>query len=231
MTAKTTPTGNWVMRNPASAGPTARARFMLTAPSAAAARTSWRGTMSGMSACQGGMLTAAPAPSRKVKVSSSAGGMSPARDSPASTTPVTKVSSCTLMRRRRRSNESASTPAGRARSSIGSRLAVWTRRHQRGGVGIVDEQPLRADGLHPGADHAAQLGQPERPERRDAQRRPGRPGGSLGGGRAVHAWSMPGRRRTRSELPLCSARGAERRTAMVNAARRAARAGPAAPAR
>ena len=114
------------MRNPASAGPTARARFMLTAPSAAAARTSWRGTMSGMSACQGGMLTAAPAPSRKVKVSSSAGGRSPARDSPASTTPVTKVSSCTAMRRRRRSNESASTPAGRARSSIGSRLAVWT---------------------------------------------------------------------------------------------------------
>ena len=194
MTAKTIPTGNWVIKKPASAGPTARARFMLTAPSAAAARTSWRGTMSGMSACQGGMLMAAPAPSRKVKVSSSAGGMSPVRASPVSTAPMAKVTSCVPMRSRRRSNESASTPAGSARSSIGSRLAVCTSDTSVEAFGSSTKQPLRADGLHPGADHAAELGEPQRPERRDPQRRPCRtPGDSAGGRRGFHACSMPRR--------------------------------------
>ena len=41
-------------------------------------------------------------------------------------------------------------------------------------VGFVDQQPLGADRLHPRADHARQLRQPERPEGHDPERGPSR---------------------------------------------------------
>ncbi len=99
---------------------------MLTAPSAAAARTSPLGTTSGISACQGGMLIACPHPIRKVRPSRTCGEMSPSAVTTVRTPPTTRVPSCSPTRSRRRSKESASTPAGSASSSIGSRLAVCT---------------------------------------------------------------------------------------------------------
>ena len=85
-------------------------------------------------------------------------------------------------------------PASRTTSSsIGNRPAVCTRDNERGGVRFVDQQPLGADGLHPGADHAAELGEPQRPERGDPQRRPRRTLGddSAIGRRRLHPFSMP----------------------------------------
>ena len=75
---------------------------------------------------------------------------------------------------RRRSNMSANTPAGRARKNTGDMLAAWTRATRVSAAGWLDQQPLRAHRLHPGADQAAQLGQPQHPEDPDPQRRPRR---------------------------------------------------------
>ena len=52
--AKTTPAPVRAFSTPATAGPTARARFMLIAPSAEADASWLRGTSSGFTACQAG---------------------------------------------------------------------------------------------------------------------------------------------------------------------------------
>ena len=168
------PTGNWVIRKPASAGPIARARFMLTAPSAAAARTWWRGTMSGIRACQGGMLIAAPAPSRKVNVSSSAGDRSVVRVEPGEDRAEGEGGQLHPDEEPAAVERVGEHACGQRQQQHRQQARGLHEGHERGGVRFVDQQPLGADGLHPGADHAAELGEPQRPERDDPQRRPRR---------------------------------------------------------
>ena len=97
-------------------------------PPRAEAAGSWsRGTSSGMSACQAGTVRVWAQPSRKVKVSSSAGLTWPAAVRTASTPAASIAAVCTPMSSRRRSNTSANTPAGRARKNTGDMLAVCTR--------------------------------------------------------------------------------------------------------
>ena len=112
---------------PATAGPAERARLVLTAPSADAAGNSSRGTISGITACQVGRVSAWPAPSRNVKTSSSPGGIRSSAVSTVSTVPAPSSMTCTASSSRRRSKVSASVPDGSASSSTGSVVAVCTR--------------------------------------------------------------------------------------------------------
>jgi hypothetical protein len=99
-------------------------------------------------------------PMAKVKTRSRAGVMSPAKVRAASSVPVITMCTCTSRSSHRRSNESASTPAGRASSIMGVMVAAC-RRPQGRGVGEVDEKPLGADGLHPAAHGGSEHREPE----------------------------------------------------------------------
>ena len=108
---------------------------MLTAPSPDAARNWFVGRTSGISACHGGMLMACPQPSSPVSARRTAGRDLADPRQQVSTTLTASVTNWTPTSRRRRSKESASTPAGNANSSIGNRLAVCTRDTRVGAFG------------------------------------------------------------------------------------------------
>ncbi len=65
-------------------------------------------------------------------------------------------------------------PAHQPEQHIGEHVSGLHQRNQDRGVRLMDQQPLRAHRLHPGADIADQRGDPERPEQPHPQRRPGR---------------------------------------------------------
>ena len=73
---------------PASAGPMARAALTETLPSDAASGISSRGTSSGWMAWNAGDESAAPAPSRKVRINSVAGLRCPVNANTAISTPI-----------------------------------------------------------------------------------------------------------------------------------------------
>ena len=114
------------MTTPPMAGPTAREKLTLTRSSRDAARSCDRGTSSGTVDAQVGSRTAAPTPNRKVKAINRAGGICPSAVSSASTMPTTKRYAWIENSSQRRSNESASTPPGSARSMTGRVVAACT---------------------------------------------------------------------------------------------------------
>jgi hypothetical protein len=79
---------------PAIAGPTARARFMLTPLSAAACGSTERSTNSGWIACHDGPATAVPHPSRNVRPSTTAGDSTPMNVRTVSTPAAASMASC-----------------------------------------------------------------------------------------------------------------------------------------
>jgi hypothetical protein len=104
---------------PPSAGPTARARFWLTEPSAIA---SWRcsdGTSSGWSVCQVGALAALPHPNTNSSTRISVGVSAPRAASTASPAAAASITTCVTMISQRRSTRSPSAPAGIASNSTG----------------------------------------------------------------------------------------------------------------
>ena len=112
---------------PASAGPTARAPFTVTPPRAEDAPISSRGTSSGWIACHAGEVRVEVIPSRNVKPRIVHGVRSPRAAITVSTAAITALAAEPTIRSRRRSSESASTPAGSEKSIAGARLAVCTR--------------------------------------------------------------------------------------------------------
>jgi hypothetical protein len=94
--------------------------------SATAADSSRPPTSSGMVACQAGALAALPSPSRKVRVSTTAGLASPATVARHSAAAESSIQLWVVSSRRRRSSTSAAAPEGRASSTIGRLVAVWT---------------------------------------------------------------------------------------------------------
>ena len=94
--------------------------FKATAPLSSA-----RGTSSGTIACQVGPISAAPMPPTKVSAIRYCTVSAPVCES-TSSAPLTAAStSCTKIRKRRRSRMSESTPAGMASRKIGRVAAVW----------------------------------------------------------------------------------------------------------
>ncbi len=86
---------------------------------------SLRGTSSGTIDCQVGPMSAAPMPPTKVSAIRYSTVSAPVWES-TSSVPLTAAStSCTKIRKRRRSRMSESTPAGIASRKIGSVAAVW----------------------------------------------------------------------------------------------------------
>ena len=110
---------------PPSAGPTARARFMLTEPSAIACDRSAAGTSSGCSVCHVGAVHAWPAPTANRSASSVHGVTTPACASTASNSAAASIHVCAISSNRRRSTRSPIAPAGIANSSTGSDAADW----------------------------------------------------------------------------------------------------------
>src|SRR4051812_20067125 len=125
-TANTGGTPQVAMTNPAIAGPAARDTFTLTMSSRVAAANSARGTSSVIRDCQVGDSIACPAPTANVNDNSSAGGILPTAVSTASNADTTMKYPWITTSIHRRSNASASTPAGSANNIIGSVLAVCT---------------------------------------------------------------------------------------------------------
>ena len=92
---------------PPRAGPTARPRLNVRAPSAMAWGNSALGTSSGWMACHAGSVSAVPTPRKNVSVSSESGVITSARDRKASSAAVTSIHAWLTMSRRRRSTMSA----------------------------------------------------------------------------------------------------------------------------
>ena len=113
------------MSKPPIAGPTARARFMLTEPRAIACGRSAAGTSSGCSVCHVGEVHACPAPSANTSASSTSGVTSPASASTPSASAASSMNVCATSRNRLRSTRSPTAPAGTANSSTGRLAAVW----------------------------------------------------------------------------------------------------------
>ena len=122
---KTVPTLVTTISTPPIAGPTARARFWLTEPSAIACGRSAGATSSGWSVCQVGDVHACPLPSANVSASSTNGVTSPASASAPSAAAAISMNVCATSRKRRRSTRSPTAPAGTANSSTGRLDAVW----------------------------------------------------------------------------------------------------------
>jgi len=123
---KTHPAPAAATTTPPSAGPTARARFMFTAPSADACPSCSRSTNSGWMACHDGPIRAVPQPRRKVRASRGTGDSASAKASTVSTTDTANIANCAISSSARRSNRSASTPEGSASSTMGRLDAVCT---------------------------------------------------------------------------------------------------------
>ena len=111
---------------PASAGPMAREMFMLIACSAMACGRSSRVTRAGTMACQVGDITATQVPMANVTSSRLTGPAMP----PSTISPISSASSsiavCTMTSSQRRSQRSASVPAGTASRNTGKALATCT---------------------------------------------------------------------------------------------------------
>ncbi len=110
---------------PPIAGPIALLRFMLTAPSAIAWVRSSGATSSGWSVCQVGDVSVCPAPTAKIRASSTHGVTSPATASTARRRAASSMNDCAAIRRRRRSTRSPIAPAGIASRTTGRPAAVW----------------------------------------------------------------------------------------------------------
>ncbi len=111
--------------SPPAAGPMERAMLMPSEFNATALFRSLRGTSSGTIDCQVGPMSAAPMPPTKVSAIRYSTVSAPVWES-TSRVPLTAAStSCTKIRKRRRSRMSESTPAGIASRKIGSVAAVW----------------------------------------------------------------------------------------------------------
>ena len=208
--ANTAATSMLAISTPATAGPTARARFMLMPPSAEAAGSWERGTSSGIRACQAGMVRVWAQPSRNVNVSSSAGVVLPAAVRAARAPAMSSAAVCTAMMSRRRSNTSANTPAGRARKNTGDMLAVWTRATRVSAAGwstsshcaptVCIQVPIR---LPSWASHSTRKILIRSGAHADSMAPP--PHG-VGYRRAVSSWSTSWRRRWPSRSPPGPAR-------------------------
>jgi hypothetical protein len=105
--------------SPPIAGPTARARFWLTDPSAIACGRSDAGTSSGWSVCQVGAPAAPPTPITNSSAISSQGVNAPIADSSASPAAASSITSCATRIRRLRSTRSPSAPDGTASNRTG----------------------------------------------------------------------------------------------------------------
>ena len=112
---------------PPTAGPTARPMLNPAEFRATARASSRPPTSSGMVACQAGALAALPSPSRKVRPRTTAGLASPSTVARHSAAAATSIQDWVASSIRRRSNTSAAAPEGRASSTIGRLMAVWTR--------------------------------------------------------------------------------------------------------
>jgi hypothetical protein len=106
-------------RTPPIAGPTARARFWLTDPSAIACWRSSCGTSSGCSVCQVGALAALPQPITKSSARMTAGVRPESAASTASPVAAISITTCVATISLRRSTRSPSAPAGIAKSRTG----------------------------------------------------------------------------------------------------------------
>lgn len=106
-------------RTPPIAGPTARARFWLTDPSAIACWRSSCGTGSGCSVCQVGALAALPQPITKSSARMTAGVRPESAASTASPVAAISITTCVATISLRRSTRSPSAPAGIAKSRTG----------------------------------------------------------------------------------------------------------------
>src|SRR6266496_1655824 len=90
------------------------------------------GTNSGTIACQAGLLTAEPMPSRKVRESKRPGVIKPIKATAPIATATMPIHACMNSNKRRRSTMSANAPAGRAANTTGRLPAVSTRATSRG---------------------------------------------------------------------------------------------------
>jgi hypothetical protein len=109
---------------PPRAGPIARLRFMLTAPSEMACVRSSGATSSGWSVCQVGEVSVCPTPTAKINPSRINGVTSPANASPASSAAATNMNNCDPISNRRRSTRSPIAPAGTESRTTGRPAAV-----------------------------------------------------------------------------------------------------------
>ncbi len=159
---------------PPMAGPIARLRFWLTAPSAIACVRSSGATSSGCSVCHVGEVSVCPTPTAKISASRTHGVTSPASASPASTRGREQHE------RLRRDQQPATIDeiADRARrhGEQDDRKARrrLDQRHQRRRRRQRQHQLLSADRLHPAADVADELRRGHPREIRRAKRRPRR---------------------------------------------------------
>jgi hypothetical protein len=110
---------------PPSAGPTARARFWLTAPREIACGRSAGDTSSGCRVTHVGEVSAWPVPTAKIRASSSQGDNSPAMASNPSAAAASSMRAWVTSRNRRRSTRSPMAPASTANSTMGRLAAVW----------------------------------------------------------------------------------------------------------
>jgi hypothetical protein len=108
------------------AGPTLRAMLNPRLLSATAPGSSERGTMSPTEACHAGALKAAPQPIRNVSDNNSQGVITPVHAQAASTTDMSNMNACADSMTWRRSKLSATAPASRDSSMIGSATAACT---------------------------------------------------------------------------------------------------------
>ena len=111
---------------PPSAGPTLRARLKPIEFIATALGKIARGTMSPTAACQAGPLIAVAHPSAKVKASSSQGVIHPAQAVTANNADTTSIQLWQAIITLRRSRLSATAPAHKDSSMIGSVVAAGT---------------------------------------------------------------------------------------------------------
>ena len=111
---------------PPTAGPTLRARLKPMELMATAAGRSSRGTMSPTEACHDGLFSAVPQPSRKVKVRSSQGVMTPIQAPSASASDTASMKNCAPSITCRRLKLSAMAPPSSENSMIGSEVEACT---------------------------------------------------------------------------------------------------------
>src|SRR5688572_32699 len=111
---------------PAITGPMTRAPLKVTPCSASALGSSARETSPGVIAAMTGKRIAAPMPCAKVSTSSSSALMRPASVTAKSTSAISVTQTCVAISTQRRSNRSASAPAGSAIMRIGSVIALDT---------------------------------------------------------------------------------------------------------
>ncbi len=159
---------------PPMAGPTARARFWLTAPSEMACRRSAAGTSSGCSVCQVGEVRAWPVPTAKINARSTQGVTNPANGECA------ERDSCHKHQTLRDQQEATAIDqiAQRAGEDGEEDHREARRRLDEGDVsgrrGQRDHQPLRGHRLHPPADVADELCTPHGGESLRMERSPRR---------------------------------------------------------